>query len=157
MTRDKLFQKALKMLAARPRSEGQLRDRLNAVPGVDRATVDDCIARLKEMGFLDDRRFAESYALNRSGSKPMGRSRVARELAVKKVARSTIDEALDSVLDPAEEEKLIDRAIEKRIQTRGRPSDQAASRRMFQHLARLGFDYELIIRKVRELRESGEQ
>jgi len=157
MTRDKVLQKALKILAARPRSEGQLRDRLHAVPGVDRSTLDDCIARLKEMGFLDDRRYAESYALYRSGAKPMGRSRVARELSLKKVAKSTIDEALDSVFDPSEEEKLIDRAIEKRIRTRGRPDDQAASRRMFQHLARLGFNYELIIRKVRALRETGDQ
>ncbi len=115
--------------------------------------VDDCIGRLKELGFLDDRRFAESYAAYRSNAKPMGRSRVARELSAKKVARSTIDEALGAVFDGADEEVLIDRAIEKRIRSRGRPADQAASRRMFQHLARLGFNYELIIKKIRALRE----
>jgi regulatory protein len=157
MTRDRVFQKALKVLAARPRSEGQLRERLIAVPGVDPAMVDDCIVRLKEMGFLDDRRYAESYAAYRSSAKPMGRSRLARELSVKKVGASTIQEALDSVFQAGEEETLIDRAIEKRIRTRGRPMDQAASRRLFQHLARLGFNYELIIKKIRALRQSSDQ
>ena len=154
MTRERLFQRALKVLAARPRSEGQLRDRLIAVPGVDPASVEDCILRLKEMGFLDDRRYAESYAAYRSSSKPMGRSRLIRELSAKKVQASTIREALDSVLRAGDEEMLIDRAIEKRIRTRGRPSDQAGTKRMFDHLARLGFNYELIIRKIQALRET---
>ena len=157
MTRDRLFQKALKVLAVRPRSEGQLRDRLIAVPGADPAIVDDCILRLKEMGFLDDRRYAESYAAYRSSSKPMGRSRLARELSAKKVQASTIREALDSVFQAGEEEALIDRAIEKRIRTRGRPADQAAAKRLFDHLARLGFNYELIIRKIQALRENSGQ
>jgi len=57
------------------------------------------------------------------------------------------------------EESLLDQAIERRIRTHGRPGDRAAAKRMFDHLARLGFEYDLISRKLREVksREPGSE
>lgn len=140
---------ALKLLAARPRSEDQVRERLQARFPDD--AVEECIARLKELGYINDARFAHSYASNRVSSRGMGRSRLARELASKRVAESTIEEALDLVFDEVSEEALIDRAIEKRVRTHGRPLDRASAKRMFDHLARLGFGYGLILRKLKAL------
>src|ERR1700687_2232535 len=106
------------MLAARPRSERQLRDKLLARPGFSPLEVDECIGRLKELGYLDDRRFAEDYASYRIANRPIGRSRLARELAARKVYRDAIQGALDTVVDDEGQEALLDRAIEKRIRTR---------------------------------------
>lgn len=150
--REKLFAAALKVLAARPRSENQLRERLLARPWAEPDMVDDCIARLRELGYVNDQTFAESYASSRVRLKAMGRSRVARELANKKVARETINNALDGVFDEVGEESLIEKAIEKRIRTHGAPTDRAGARRLFDHLVRLGFEYDLIMRKLRALR-----
>jgi regulatory protein len=143
---------ALKMLAARPRTEMQLRERLIQKPWANRKLIDECIRRLKEMGYVNDARFAESYASHRLTMKPIGRARLARELALKKVDRKTIDRALDRVFDDTGEDDLIDRAIQKRIRTHGRPGDRSDSKRMFDHLARLGFEFDLIIRKLDALR-----
>jgi len=44
---------------------------------------------------------------------------------------------------------LIDRAVEKRVRLRGRPSTRAENKSLFDHLLRLGFAYDLVIRKVR--------
>jgi regulatory protein len=149
-----MFVRALRILAARPRSEKQLRDRLLANAGADAAAIDDCITRLKELGYIEDGRFAESYASHRISMRPMGRARIARELAHKKVDRSTITRALDSVFSQSDEEELLDRALERRIRTHGAPVDDRAAKRMFEHLARLGFEYESIVRRIRSLRKA---
>lgn len=153
---DRLMQSAFKMLAARPRSEQQLREKLLGKTWADPQAVDKCIARLKELGYINDQAFARSYAVSRLSLRAVGKSRVARELQGKKVAQQTIDSALDVVFDEVSEETLIERAIAKRIRTHGRPADRAASKRMFDHLARLGFSYDLIIRKLRALKAVGE-
>ena len=139
------------MLAARPRSEAQLRKRLLAKAGSDAELVEACLARLKELGYVNDAAFAERYASSRVAAKPIGRGRLARELAGKQVARQTIDRALDQAFAETSEEALIDRALARRLRTHGRPSDRQSSKRLFDHLMRLGFAYDLIVRKLREL------
>ena len=148
---------ALNILAARSCSEGQLRDRLKAKGWAESGLVEDCIKRLKELGYVNDDSFAHSYASYRVSSKPLGRARLARELAAKKVPRNSIDGALDLVFGEVAEETLIERAIGRRIRSHGRPADRAGAKRMFDHLARLGFDYDLIARKLRELKAEIEE
>ena len=149
---ERVFGAALRILAARPRTEIQLRERLMSKPRANRRLVDDCISRLKEMGYLDDGRFAESYSSHRLSVRPVGRARLARELALKKVDRKTIDRVLDEVFDDSPEEELIDQAIQKRIRIHGRPADRGDAKRMFDHLARLGFEFDLIIKKLDALK-----
>ena len=146
----KIFARAVKLLAARPRSESELRARLAARAGAE--AVDECILKLKELGFIDDARFAAAYARHRASTRPIGQARLARELGARGVARSTIDEALKAVFLEVDEETLIDRAIEKRLRRETRSLDRNGVKRLFDHLARLGFDRELIISRVRALR-----
>jgi SOS response regulatory protein OraA/RecX len=61
------------------------------------------------------------------------------------------------VFEEVGEESLIDRAIQKRIRTHGRPTDRGSAKRMFDHLARLGFGYDLIIKKLRALKAEIEE
>jgi regulatory protein len=148
---------ALKVLSRRPYSEGELRDRLIRRRGRDPRLVEACIKRLKELGYINDDRFAQSYASYRVGLKPLGRNKLARELAIRKVPKNSINTALDLVFEETAEDTLIDRAIARRIKTRGAPTDRAASKRMFDHLSRLGFEYDLIVRKLRKLKAEPEE
>jgi regulatory protein len=152
--RERVFARALKLLTARPRSEALLRERLLEKSWAEPEIVDECIARLKEAGLIDDNQFALAYASWRTSTRPIGRLRLARELLSKKVAAGAIEKALDSVFEQTSEEELIDRAIEKRIRAQGRPVDPCSAKRMFDHLARLGFEYDLIVRKLRALKVS---
>ena len=70
---------------------------------------------------------------------------------MKKVARQTIDRALDEAYEETSEETLIDRALAKRLRAHGRPTDRQSAKRLFDHLMRLGFGYNLIVRKLQEL------
>ena len=148
---DKVMASAFRILSARSCSEGELRDRLISRQGYNGDAVESCINKLKELDYVNDDRFAQSYASYRVGLRPLGRAKLERELALKKVPAKTIEAALDEVFGEAVEETLIDKAIQRRIRTHGRPADRAAAKRMFDHLARRGFEFDLIIKKLRAL------
>ncbi|HEX8707806.1 MAG TPA: RecX family transcriptional regulator [Pyrinomonadaceae bacterium] len=147
--RERTFQRAVKLLAAKPRSVVELRERLLEKEWTNEATVEAVVARLQEYGYLNDERFAFGYASFQVRQKPVGRERLKRALALKKIDRETADEAIKLVLEETPEEQLIDRAIEKRTRLRGRPQTRAETKSLFDHLLRQGFSYELVGRKVR--------
>jgi regulatory protein len=146
--RARTFQRAVKLLAAKPRSVAELRERL-AERCSNKAIVGTVIARLREYGYLDDERYALGYALLKVKQQPIGRRRLQQALALKKIDRSVATEALDQVYAETSEEELIDRAIEKRIRLRGRPKNRAEAKSLFDHLLRQGFPLELVSEKVR--------
>jgi regulatory protein len=148
-TRVRTLQRAVKLLAAKPRSIAELRERLLEKEWADEAAVDAALAKLKEYGYLDDERFAFGYASYRVKQRPVGRQRLARDLQMKKVDRATSEQALELVFNETPETELIDSAIEKRIRLRGRPTTRQEVKSLFDHLLRLGFSYDLIMDKVR--------
>jgi regulatory protein len=148
--RERTLQRAVKLLAAKPRSVEELRERLLEKEWTDEATADYALSKLKEYGYLDDERFAFGFASYSVRQKPVGRRRLARDLQTKKVSKETADAALELVYQETPEEELIQRAIEKRIRLRGRPETRQETKSLYDHLLRLGFSYDLIIRKVRE-------
>lgn len=153
-TRKRTLERAVKLLAAKPRSVGELRERLLEKEWTNAEAVDAAIAKLSEYGYLDDERFAESFAASRVRQKPVGRTRLARDLRMKKIPRDTAEAALDTVFTATPEDELIDEAIARRVRLRGRPQTREETKRLFDHLLRRGFTYDLVIRKVRELSSS---
>lgn len=147
--RHRTFQRAIKLLAARSRSVAELRELLLQTRGATVKVVDEVLARLREYGYLDDERFAFGYASLKLRQRPLGRQRLKRDLAIKKVDKAVIDETLDLVFAEVSEEEQIDRAIEKRARVRGRPKNRLQAKSLFDHLMRQGFPYELIADKVR--------
>ena len=149
--RRKTFERAVKLLAAKPRSVAELRARLLQGKGADEAVVDMVITRLQEYGYLDDERFAFSYASYKVKQRPVGRRRLERDLKFKKVESGVANEALELVYTETPEEQLIDQAIAKRLRIRGRPKNRIEAKSLFDHLLRQGFPFELVSDKVRAL------
>lgn len=147
--RAQTFQKAIKLLSAKSRSVAELRDRLLESKRTTKTAVDEVVSRLSEYGYLDDERFAFGYASLRVRQRPVGRARLARDLKFKKVETEVADEALDLVYAETPEADLIDRAIEKRLRLRGKPKDRVEAKKLFDHLLRQGFPFELVSEKVR--------
>jgi len=71
-----------------------------------------------------------------------------RDLKFKKVDNATAAAALDLVFAETPEEELIDRAIEKRLRLKGKPSNRLEAKSLFDHLLRQGFPFELVREKV---------
>ena len=116
--------------------------------------VETVIERLREYGYLDDARFAQSYASLRVQQRPIGRQRLQRDLWQKKIDKQTVDSALDQVFEQTPEDDLIDRAIAKRVRLRGRPNTREEAKKLFDHLLRQGFAFELVSDKVRAVLKS---
>jgi regulatory protein len=148
------MQRAVKLLAAKPRSIGELRERLLEKQWTNAEAVEAVLAKLTEYGYLNDERFAFGYASYKVRERPVGSRRLQRALALKKVDKETADEALKLVFEQTPEEELIDRAIEKRVRLRGRPKTRAETKSLFDHLLRQGFSYDLVIRKARAVSET---
>jgi len=144
---------ALNLLASRSRSIEELREKITRRRAVNDETVTRVIDRLKELGYLDDQRFASAYALSRIASRPLGRARVKRDLRNRHVPADIANEALDKAFQETTEDSLIQQAIEKRIRLRGLPTTRAESQKLFAHLIRLGFGFDLAIEKVRSLQK----
>jgi SOS response regulatory protein OraA/RecX len=49
---------------------------------------------------------------------------------------------------------MIDRAIAKRVRLRGKPTNRAEAKKLFDHLLRQGFAFELVSEKVRAVSKS---
>jgi len=149
--RERTFQRAIKLLAAKPRSIAELRGRLLEKNWTNEETVESVIAKLKDYGYLSDEQFAYSYAASQLRQKPVGKGRIKRALALKQVETEAAETALEQVFNETSEEELITRAIEKRTRLRGVPKDRNERKSLFDHLLRRGFSYELVNRKVREI------
>lgn len=149
--RRKTFERAVKLLAAKPRSIAELRERLLRGKGTNQEVVEEVIARLREYGYLNDERFAFSYASYKVKQRPIGRRRLERDLKFKKIDSAVASEALEMVYAETPEEQLIDQAIAKRLRIRGKPKNRAEAKSLFDHLLRQGFPLEVVSDKVRAL------
>ncbi len=91
---------AARLLEARPRSEGEVRQRLLRL-GYQAQLVDDAVARLLEVGYLDDGAFARSWVESRDRARPRGEHALRRELGQRGVDRALIDAVLGERRDEA--------------------------------------------------------
>jgi regulatory protein len=149
--RRKTFARAVKLLAAKPRSIAELRERLLRGKSTNEEIVETVIARLSEYGYLNDERFAFSYASYKVKQRPVGRRRLERDLKFKKVDSGVANKALEMVFTETPEEQLIDQAIAKRLRVRGKPKNRLEAKSLFDHLLRQGFQFELVSERVRSL------
>ncbi len=148
--RERGFAIALEMITRRRRSEHEVRARFSQ-RGIPSQTGEEIISALREMGYLDDRAFAEAWVRERRANKPMGRYRLARELSEKGVERSLIDEVLGREQGSEDElEVALDLARARLVRIREYPPE-VIQRRLGQFLLRRGFSQEIATRVVRQL------
>ncbi len=142
------FSAALALLARRPRSVAELRRALEKkFPG--HAGNDDAIARLRSLGYLNDKKFAELYASSLARNKSFGRYRVRRELKARLVDYRHIESAIEDAYDETDERALLERTLERKIRTLKLPLTPAKLSMLSQSLLRRGFAADAIIKSIR--------
>lgn len=82
-SRERTMNRAVKLLAAKPRSVSELRDRLLEKLWTDAEIVDSVIAKLAEYRYLDDEQYARDLALSKLRQRPQGRRRLQHSLSQK--------------------------------------------------------------------------
>jgi len=143
-SREKTMNRAVKLLAAKPRSIGELRERLLEKLWTNEDIVDRVIEKLKEYKYLDDEHYARELAVSKLRQKPQGKRRLQRSMSQKKLDRETVETAIAEAFDKMPEGDLIDIAIEKRVRLKGVPKTREDTKKFYDHLLRQGFGYDLI-------------
>ena len=130
-------ERALRLLAVRPRSRRELGSRLRQA-GFEAAEVEGELVRLEEVGLLDDGAFARELVEHHLLVRGSGRRAVAEALAAKGVPRETIEDMLAGLVGD-ETERAVEVAKDRaRRLTSLRPD--AAYGRLVSFLARRGYD-----------------
>jgi len=140
--------RAVRLLAAKPRSVAELRERLLEKLSTDAEIVDAVIEKLKEYKYLDDQQYARDLAMSRLRQKPQGRRRLEQTMSQKKLDKETREAAVAEAFDKLPETDLIDLAIAKRLRLKGVPETREDKKKFYDHLLRQGFGFDLIREKM---------
>jgi regulatory protein len=148
-----VLEAAARFLEARARSVGEVRRRLTQA-GYRNELIEGAIARLTELGMLDDASFARAWIESRDRARPRGERALSDELRIRGVDREVIVAALgdrrDASLEagdddddqrPSADEAAAARLLERNARMLARVADPRARRqRAYALLARNGFD-----------------
>jgi regulatory protein len=139
---------AMNLLAMRPRSEREIRDRLKR-KGYPPETIDAAVTKLEGWRYLDDEAFARFWVENREANKPRGRRLLEQELRLKGVDRETIRQTIaETDLDETAAALNLGR---NKLRTYGKLEPEVARRRLGAFLGRRGYGYDVIKPVIDEL------
>jgi regulatory protein len=149
-----LFEYAVRMLASRMRTERELRRLMQkrAVEGDEgERAMDTVVARLKELNYLSDVRFATDYTRLRKEGEKFGRRRVQQDLAAKGVAAETVGAAIGAAYEGVDEVELARQYIaRKRMKQPAGEKAKQESARVMGRLLRAGFSAGTVFKVLRE-------
>ena len=146
------FEKAVKFISYRPRSEKEVRQNLKKKE-IKAGLIDEAVQRLKRAGLLNDEQFAQMWVESRSHSKPKGARALKIELRQKGVPREAVDAAVAGTND----EEVARRLAASRAPRLKKLPKIEFRRKLGSYLARRGINYEIISEVVeRAWQEFGE-
>lgn len=152
--RREAMERALGYLSHRPRSRREL-ERYLRRKGFEERALEKVIARCEELGYVDDRAFAEAFVRDRIRLRPRGAFRLESELREKgidpELAREAIREAFRQ--EEVTERELLERVARKQWERVRGKDPRTARRRLVGALRRRGFPAGEIYRIVEELTE----
>ncbi len=141
LSADQLWAYALKKLSGRAASSGEIRTSLLA-RALEPSDVDGILGRLKEYGYLNDARYAESFASARLENEGLGQSRVLRDLRQHRVAPDLAQRAVSKIYADKDESALIEQYIRRKYRMADRDKlfqDEKELAKAFRRLIRAGF------------------
>jgi regulatory protein len=113
--------------------------------------MDAVVARLKELGYLSDERFAEDYTRVRKEHEKFGRRRVQQDLMQKGVGKELVATALETAYEDVDEVVLARQYIaRKRMKQPSGANAQKETVRAMNRLLRAGFSSRAIYKVLRE-------
>jgi regulatory protein len=150
---EKTLNLAFRMIGRQARTVGQLREKLQEKSPASSEVIERVIKRLLELNYLNDENFAYQYATNKLNVKALGRKRLQQTLTQKQVPSEVAKKALNDIFTEQNEAELCQTALAKYIRSHGTPKDPKENKKLFGHLVRLGFPYDLVIKQIRAIGE----
>ncbi len=113
----KLLDYALRTLSGRAYSLGELRDKLRR-RSEKPEDVDEVMVKLKESGYLNDRKYAEGFATARLQNEGHGRMRVMRDLRQHRVAPKLAEQVIEQTFRETDETQLMEAYLERKYRSK---------------------------------------
>jgi len=136
-------QRALDYLAHKPRTEEEVRRKLRRQDAPE-TIIEDVVARLYELSYLDDEAYADDYVRNRFASKKYGPVRIRRELVERGVDRHTAETAVDALFDEEDARAAAREHAEKRWARLADEDPRRRRQKLYRYLRRRGFTSDTI-------------
>ena len=147
--REVVYQRALRFLSYRPRSNAEIRKNLDKHE-VPAALIAETIERLERNGLVNDETFARLWVENRNQFRPRSRSYLSMELRQKGID----DEIIRTVLDADVDEEALALEAARKYARRVEGLERTEFRnKLGGFLARRGFSYAIIAPIVAQLWE----
>ena len=146
----RIRERILYLIGDMDRSETDIRTKLEK-NGYTQEYIDPVISELKECGYIDDRRYAISYAQSLIDGRHAGISLIKQRLYLKGIPRDIIDETVNEL--EFDEEEQMEAAIRKKNMTKKElvNSDCGTKRKIYAYLMRKGFSSSSVIDFMTEL------
>ncbi len=137
------------MLARRPYSVAELRRALERKFGATEP-VREALSRLRQLGYLDDKRVAEQVAYSLAHNRAYGPHRVRRELKAKLLNFKFIEPAVQGAYEETDAKQLLEQVLKRKLRTVKLPVTRQRLASLCQSLMRRGFNSGDIMKAVRE-------
>jgi regulatory protein len=134
---------AYSFLSYRMRSVSEIKKKLREKK-ISGKSIVKVIELLEEQKLVDDREFAKVLIADKIKRNPVGRKVLKQKLFEKGVSKSVSDEALEKVFSGEEEKKLALEVFNKYLPKIKDKDFYGQKRKAFEHLARKGFDFDVI-------------
>lgn len=140
--------RAMRRLARTPRTEAEVRENLGQ-KGLPENRLEEIVAELLRLGYIDDRSFAAAFARGRC-ERGHGRARIRREMAERGFAGAAIEAAVAGLDRDFGELNVLRSALAKRLRTRSEPKTPQELKNLIDHLILRGFSPETIRSELRD-------
>ena len=148
-----MYNSALRALTRRSHSIYEMKQYLRRRVE-DETQIPPLLARLRELNYLDDARYALEFARTHAKSRRQGRFRIARELRTRGVPDPHIEAALDAVFAETDEASLVRAQIKRRVKGIRGPLDEKKIASLYRSLLRSGFSSDVIRSEMRNVAKS---
>jgi regulatory protein len=106
----------LKVLSMRALSSGEVRNKLR-LRAESEEDVEPVLEKLRGFGFLNDTKFAESYAATRRDTQGFGKNRVLRDLRTRRVAPKLAEKIVAETYAQTDEVQMIESFLERKYRS----------------------------------------
>lgn len=117
---------------------------------VPRELWEGCIQELKELRFLSEERYGESFARGKFKLKSWGKNKIKAAMQAKSVDANIISDAIDQINDADYREKLLG-LLEKKNAMLKEEDTQKRREKLYRFAAQKGYEPKLIFECMREV------
>ena len=153
--REKALSYTFRILGKKGYTEREIRGKLHQ-KNYKKEIREKTIQRLKELGYLNDRKFAQEFIERSLFRRPAGKYLLAKKLQEKGIKAKIVEESLEKFY-PEKEEDLAKEAGEKFLPRLNSLPLEKKKARLFSFLSRRGFPSEMCIQITKQMTENRKQ